>query len=84
MPTKKSSTYSKGNRQKVALIAAFSCKAELYLFDEPTPKDAMDGSEVWDYFKAGKLREIAMYCEKDVKALRNIFVKMIKQGVYKL
>lgn len=35
-PTKKSSTYSKGNRQKVALIAAFSCKAELYLFDEPT------------------------------------------------
>lgn len=35
-PTKKSSTYSKGNRQKVALIAAFSCQAELYLFDEPT------------------------------------------------
>jgi ABC-2 type transport system ATP-binding protein len=35
-PTKKSSTYSKGNRQKVALIAAFSCDAELYLFDEPT------------------------------------------------
>lgn len=35
-PTKKSSTYSKGNRQKVALIAAFSCNAELYLFDEPT------------------------------------------------
>ncbi|WFA09261.1 ABC transporter ATP-binding protein [Tissierella sp. Yu-01] len=35
-PTKKSSTYSKGNRQKVALIAAFSCNSELYLFDEPT------------------------------------------------
>ncbi len=35
-PTKKSATYSKGNRQKVALIAAFSCNAELYLFDEPT------------------------------------------------
>lgn len=35
-PTKKSSTYSKGNRQKVALISAFSCNAELYLFDEPT------------------------------------------------
>lgn len=35
-PTKKSATYSKGNRQKVALIAAFSCNAQLYLFDEPT------------------------------------------------
>jgi ABC-2 type transport system ATP-binding protein len=35
-PAKKSSTYSKGNRQKVALIAAFSCEAELYLLDEPT------------------------------------------------
>ncbi len=35
-PTKKSSTYSKGNRQKVALVAAFSCEAELYLLDEPT------------------------------------------------
>lgn len=29
-------TYSKGNRQKVALIAAFATPAELYLFDEPT------------------------------------------------
>ncbi|WP_390409589.1 ABC transporter ATP-binding protein [Lacticaseibacillus jixiensis] len=29
-------TYSKGNRQKVALIAAFSTDAELYIFDEPT------------------------------------------------
>ncbi|MFD1429986.1 ABC transporter ATP-binding protein [Lacticaseibacillus mingshuiensis] len=35
-PTKKARTYSKGNRQKVALIAAFSSDAELYIFDEPT------------------------------------------------
>ncbi|BAP86527.1 ABC transporter ATP-binding protein [Paucilactobacillus hokkaidonensis JCM 18461] len=35
-PTKKSRTYSKGNRQKVALIAAFSTEADLYIFDEPT------------------------------------------------
>jgi len=35
-PAKKSGTYSKGNRQKVALVAAFSCEAELYLLDEPT------------------------------------------------
>ncbi|MDR0782291.1 MAG: ABC transporter ATP-binding protein [Propionibacteriaceae bacterium] len=35
-PTKKCSTYSKGNRQKVALIAAFSTEAEVYILDEPT------------------------------------------------
>lgn len=35
-PHKKARTYSKGNRQKVALVAAFSCDAELYLLDEPT------------------------------------------------
>lgn len=29
-------TYSKGNRQKVAIIAAFSCDADLYILDEPT------------------------------------------------
>lgn len=35
-PTKKAGTYSKGNRQKIALVAALSCDADLYLFDEPT------------------------------------------------
>src|SRR5699024_7277133 len=35
-PSKKCRTYSKGNRQKVALIAAFSSDADLYIFDEPT------------------------------------------------
>lgn len=35
-PTKKASTYSKGNRQKVALVAALASDAELLLLDEPT------------------------------------------------
>ncbi len=35
-PTKKARTYSKGNRQKVALVAALSSDAELLLLDEPT------------------------------------------------
>ena len=35
-PTKKARTYSKGNRQKVALIAGLSADAELLLLDEPT------------------------------------------------
>lgn len=35
-PTKKCRTYSKGNRQKVALVSAFSSNAELFIMDEPT------------------------------------------------
>ncbi len=35
-PKKRARGYSKGNRQKVALVAAFARPALLYLFDEPT------------------------------------------------
>jgi ABC-2 type transport system ATP-binding protein len=35
-PTKKARTYSKGNRQKVGLVAALASSAELLLLDEPT------------------------------------------------
>jgi ABC-2 type transport system ATP-binding protein len=35
-PTKKGRAYSKGNRQKVALVAALASNVELLLLDEPT------------------------------------------------
>jgi ABC-2 type transport system ATP-binding protein len=35
-PTKKGRTYSKGNRQKVALVAALASAVELLILDEPT------------------------------------------------
>ncbi|UBU18426.1 ABC transporter ATP-binding protein [Nonomuraea gerenzanensis] len=35
-PTRKGRTYSKGNRQKVALVAALASDVELLLLDEPT------------------------------------------------
>ena len=35
-PKKKARTYSKGNRQKVALVAALASSAELLILDEPT------------------------------------------------
>jgi ABC-2 type transport system ATP-binding protein len=35
-PSRKSRTYSKGNRQKVGLVSAFSLDAELLVLDEPT------------------------------------------------
>ncbi len=39
-PSRKVAAYSKGNRQKVALVAALASGAELFLFDEPT--DGLD------------------------------------------
>jgi ABC-2 type transport system ATP-binding protein len=39
-PTRKMSAYSKGNRQKVTLIAALACRCDLYVLDEPT--DGLD------------------------------------------
>ncbi|WP_374986621.1 ATP-binding cassette domain-containing protein [Streptomyces fradiae] len=35
-PTKKGRTYSKGNRQKVALVAAFASDVDVLILDEPT------------------------------------------------
>ncbi|MFI2431212.1 ATP-binding cassette domain-containing protein [Streptomyces sp. NPDC018693] len=35
-PTKKGRAYSKGNRQKVALVAAFASDVDLLILDEPT------------------------------------------------
>jgi ABC-2 type transport system ATP-binding protein len=35
-PTKKASAYSRGNRQKVALVAALASDVELLVLDEPT------------------------------------------------
>ena len=35
-PTRRFRTYSKGNRQKVALVAALACDVDLLILDEPT------------------------------------------------
>jgi len=35
-PSKKCSSYSKGNRKKIALVAAFATDAELYILNEPS------------------------------------------------
>ena len=54
-PRKKGRSYSKGNRQKVALIAALASDVELYLLDEPTSGlDPIMEATFRDY--VGKLR----------------------------
>jgi len=42
----------------------------------PTPKDAMNGSEVSKAYWNDRLEEIKTYCEKDVKATANVILKM--------
>jgi len=42
-----------------------------------SPKeDGIDGSQVYDYFLAGKGQEIIEYCKRDVEATRKVYKKM--------
>jgi DNA polymerase elongation subunit (family B) len=43
----------------------------------PSPKSDMDGSQVWDFFKAGRIDRIANYCAADVLATRLCYKKMV-------
>ncbi|WP_251866134.1 ABC transporter ATP-binding protein [Enterococcus malodoratus] len=76
-PKKKARTYSKGNRQKIALVAALSQEAELYIFDEPTSgldplNEKSFQEEVMELKEAGKsillsshiLSEVEKMCDR--------------------
>jgi len=46
------------------------------LFNIPTPKDDIDGSQVYDvYYKENDLTRISTYCEKDVLCVANLLLK---------
>lgn len=51
-----------------------SCKLDLICgaLGIPSPKDKIDGSQVDEYFREGRIKEIAEYCEKDVNATREV------------
>lgn len=42
-----------------------------------SPKGDLDGSKVWDYYRDGRIDEIADYCRGDVEATRSCYLKMI-------
>ena len=42
-----------------------------------TPKGDMDGSKVWEYYRAGRYQEIAEYCKRDVAATRAVYKRLI-------
>jgi DNA polymerase III epsilon subunit-like protein len=53
----------------------FACKA----FGVESPKEhGMDGFSVGPFYKAGRLREIALYCRRDVEATARLFQKLEK------
>ena len=43
----------------------------------PTPKDGIDGSEVYEFFKRGKVKEICDYCMRDVETTRQVYGRMV-------
>ncbi|WP_208542829.1 ABC transporter ATP-binding protein [Nocardioides euryhalodurans] len=73
-PTKKIRAYSKGNRQKVALVAAFSSDVELYLLDEPTSgldplMEAVFQEVVQELRAAGRTILLSSHILSEVEAL---------------
>jgi len=43
----------------------------------PSPKDGIDGSQVAAFYKAGKIKEILKYCQRDVETARAIYKRMM-------
>ncbi|CEI82753.1 ABC transporter [Oceanobacillus oncorhynchi subsp. incaldanensis] len=83
-PKKKAKGYSKGNRQKVGLIAALSVESDLYIFDEPTSgldplMEAVFQEEVEKIKEAGKSILLSSHILSEVERLADRVV-IIRQG----
>jgi len=54
------------------------------LFDIPTPKDDIDGSQVAEvYWKDKDMERIARYCEKDVQAVVQLYLRLKSEALIK-
>ena len=50
------------------------------VFNIPSPKDDIDGSQIFDvYYKENDLERIRAYCQNDVVALASIYLHMVNQ-----
>ena len=83
-PKKKAKSYSKGNRQKVGLIAALSVDSDLYIFDEPTSgldplMEQIFQEEVEKLKNAGKSVLLSSHILSEVERLADRVV-IIRQG----
>lgn len=83
-PSKKAKSYSKGNRQKVGLIAALSVESDLYIFDEPTSgldplMEAIFQEEVEQLKKSGKAILLSSHILSEVERLADRVV-IIRAG----
>lgn len=83
-PKKKVRSYSKGNRQKIALIAALATEAELYIFDEPTSgldplMEAVFQEEIKALKAAGKAIILSSHILSEVEKLADR-VAVIRKG----
>ncbi|MEV4767120.1 ABC transporter ATP-binding protein [Micromonospora chokoriensis] len=83
-PTRRCRTYSKGNRQKVAIVAAFASAVELYVLDEPTSgldplMEAVFQDEVRRVKQAGATVLLSSHVLAEVEALCDR-VSIIREG----
>ena len=84
-PSKKCRTYSKGNRQKVALVAALASDADLYILDEPTSgldplMEQVFQASVLDLKKQGKGIFLSSHIMSEVEKLCGR-IAIIREGV---
>lgn len=83
-PTKKGRAYSKGNRQKIALVAAFAAPVDLLVLDEPTSgldplMEQVFGELVADRVKEGATVLLSSHILSEVERLADR-VTIIREG----
>src|SRR5216683_2465796 len=88
-PRMKARHYSRGNRQKVALIAALASDSELLLLDEPTGDDAaLDGiaalPRVHDLVISGNGSTRRVSCQVETGALNELLRRLTAVGIASL
>lgn len=57
--------------------SAVGLEALALALDIPSPKDGIDGSQVYNFYKNGKIKDILEYCKRDVDTTREVYRKMI-------